>query len=311
MLSRVADTIYWLARYMERTNGILQAIRTNYIASQDEVKEFSWRPILITYSSLKPDEIDDIEKDTARVLKYMIVDRANPSSAYTYIVQSRENARSIQDNITKEVWQCLNDYYHFFRDADIEKEILHGDPVSAIDSLLKQGLIFTGMVDITMTRDEGFTYMNIGKFLERALQTTDMVKMKMGEFSLDSINMVEAPTMRYLLYSLFGYELYIKTYKGNFSSENVLQLVVYNSHFPHSILYCLERIYKYFERLNSESLQENYDQLDFLIGRTVNNIKYSNVNAQNPLMLQAFLHQTRTDIFEISSSLSKLYFGNT
>ena len=133
----------------------------------------------------------------------------------------------------------------------------------------------------------------------------------MGEFSLDSINMVEAPTMRYLLYSLFGYELYIKTYKGNFSSDNVLQLVVYNTHFPHSILYCLERIYKYFERLNAESLQENYDQLDFLIGRTVNNIKYSNVNAQNPQMLQAFLHQTRTDIFEISSSLSKLYFGNT
>jgi uncharacterized alpha-E superfamily protein len=311
MLSRVADTIYWLARYMERTNGILQALRTNYIASQDEIKEFSWRPLLITYSGLKGDEITDIERDSSKVLEYLIVDRTNGASAYNYIMQSRENARSIQDNITKEVWQCLNDFYHFIRNVDIERELKHGDPVSAIDQLIKQGLLFTGTVDNTMTRDEGFTYLNIGKFLERAVQTTDLIRMKMSEFNTDSKNMVEAPTMRYLLYSLFGYEMYIKTYKGNFTPENVLQLVVYNTHFPHSVLYCLERIYKYFERLNADSVQENYDQLDFLIGRTMNNIKYSNVNAHDPAMLNNFLHQTKNDLFDIGSSLSKLYFGNT
>ena len=311
MLSRVADTIYWMARYMERTNGILQTVRTNYIASQDEVSDFSWRPILLIYSGLKPDEISEIENDTAKVLEHLIVDRTQGASAYNYIMQSRENARSIQDNITKEVWQCLNDYYHFIRDAGIERELKAGDPVSAIDSLIRHGLLFTGTVDNTMTRDEGFTYLNIGKFLERAVQITDIIRMKMSEFKMGSESMVEGPTMRYLLYSLFGYELYIKTYKGNFTAENVLQLVVYNNHFPHSILYCLERIYKYFERLNAESVQENYDQLDFLIGKTMNNIKYSNVNADNPEMLNSFLHQTKNDLFDIGSSLSKLYFGNT
>lgn len=311
MLSRVADTIYWLARYMERTNGILQAIRTNYIASQDEVKEFSWKPLLVTYSSLKPAAIEEMNEDTTRVLMYLIIDKTNASSAYNYITQARENARSIQDNITKEVWQCLNDFYHFIRDAELEKEIQHGDPVSAIDSMLRHGLLFTGIVDNTMTRDEGFTYMNIGKFLERALQTTDMLRMKIGELAKDPRYMMEAPSMRYLLYSLFGYEMYIKTYKGNFSADNILQLIIYNSYFPHSILYCLDRIYKYFERLSGESVLENYDQLDFLIGRTVNNIKYSNLNANNPEMVGVFLKQTRQDVFEIGNSLSKLYFGNT
>ncbi len=311
MLSRVADTIYWLARYMERTNGILQVVRTNYIASQDEVKEFSWRPLLVTYSSLKADEIDEIVNDSSKVLDYLVLDRNNGASAYNYVMQARENARSIQDHITKEVWQCLNDFYHYIRDGDLDREIKHGDPVSAIDSLIRHGLLYTGVVDNTMIRDEGFTFMNIGKFLERALQTTDIVKMEIGEFAKGSKNMMEGPTMRYLLYSLYGYEMYIKTYKGNFSADNILQLVVYNNHFTHSVIYCLERIYKYFERLNAESLQENYDQLDFIIGRTVNNIKYSNVNPHDTELLHAFLKQTKLEIYEIGSSLSKLYFGNT
>ncbi len=311
MLSRVADTIYWLARYMERSNGILQVLRTNYIASQDEAKDFSWRPLLVTYTSLKPEEIEELEKDTTGILKYLTVDKTNGASAYNYIMQARENARSIQDHITKEVWQCLNDYYHFIRDAGIERQIQFGDPVSAIDSLIRHNILFTGMVDNTMTRDEGFTYLNIGKFLERALQTTDIVQMEIGEFTTGTKSMMEGSTLRYLLYSLSGFEMYIKTYKGNFSAENILQLVVYHSHFPHSILYCLERIYKYFERLHAESLQESYEQMDFIIGRTVNNLKYSNVDPQDPEMLHSFLQKTKNELFDIASSLSKLYFGNS
>jgi len=311
MLSRVADTIYWLARYMERTNGILQASRTNFIASQDGLQEFGWRPLLVTYTDLSPEEIGEMEYDTSRVLEYLIMDRANGSSAFNYVMQARENARSIQDHITKEVWQCLNDYYHFIRNANIAGELKHGDPVSAIDMIMRQGILYTGTVDNTMTRDEGFTYMNIGKFLERAIQTTDMVSMKLGEFSKDTKNILEGPSMRYLLYTLFGYEIYIKTYKGNFIADNILQLVVYNQHFPHSILYCLERIFKYFERLQADSVAENFDQLNFLIGKTMNNIKYSNVNAKDPEMLSGFLMQTKNEIFEIGSTLSKLYFGNS
>ena len=67
--------------------------------------------------------------------------------------------------------------------------------------------------------------------------------------------------LRYLLYSLFGFEVYLKTYKGNFTKKNVLDLILYNPDFPHSILYSMERLYKYFGRLRPESLPENYDQL--------------------------------------------------
>ena len=133
----------------------------------------------------------------------------------------------------------------------------------------------------------------------------------MNELQISQNDTYEAMKLRYLLYSLFGFEVYLKIYKGNFTIKNVLDLILYNPDFPHSILYSLERLYKYFGRLRSESLTENYERLEFLIGKTMNNIKYSNVNERDIKTLDAFLFQTRLDLFEISATFSKYYFGTT
>jgi len=311
MLSRVADTIFWLGRYMERTNGMLQAIRTQYIFSQDEANDFVWRPLLKIYGELSEEEIPEIEKSSASVLEYLIFSPVNSASAYNNVMQSRENARSIQDHITKEVWQCLNDYYHFIRNDELIKQIRFGDPVSAIDLLIKNGLLFTGTVDNTMTRGEGFTYMNIGRFLERAIHSADTTRIKLNELRSNQHEAAQAADLRYLLYSLFGFEVYLKTYKGHFTPRNVAELILYNPDFPHSILYSLVRLYKYFSRLRSESLPESYEQMEFLIGKTMNNIKYSNVHEGDLLALNAFLFKTRIDLFDIAAAFSKHYFGTT
>ena len=311
MLSRVADTIFWLGRYMERTNGMLQAIRTQYISSQDEANDFVWRPLLKIYGELPDEAIPDIEKSSSSVLEYLIFSSVNSASAYNNVMQSRENARSIQDHITKEVWQCLNNYYHFIRDDELKRQIRFGDPVSAIDLLITNSLLFTGTVDNTMTRGEGFTYMNIGKFLERAIHSADTSRLKINELNSNQHEAAQAADLRYLLYSLFGFEIYLKTYKGHFTTKNVAELILYNPDFPHSILYSVVRLYKYFTRLRSESLPENYEQMEFLIGKTMNNIKYSNVHEGDLLALNTFLFKTRIDLFDIAAAFGKYYFGTT
>ncbi len=225
MLSRVADTIYWLGRYMERTNGMLQAILTQYISLQDEANDYMWRPLLNIYGELKEEEIKEMQNSSSKALEYMIFSNTNSASAYNNVMFSRENARGIQDHITKEVWQCLNDYYHFIRSNALRKELSGADPVSAIDKLIRNGLLFTGTVDNTMTRGEGFTYINIGKFLERAIHTLDITRIKMNEVFINSKDGYEGFNLRYLLYSLFGFEVYLKEYKGNFTKKNVLDLI--------------------------------------------------------------------------------------
>ncbi|MEO6329423.1 MAG: alpha-E domain-containing protein [Ginsengibacter sp.] len=252
-----------------------------------------------------------VEKNSSKVLEYLIFNQVNSASAYNNVMQSRENARSIQDHITKEVWQCLNNYYHFIRSQDLRKQVTSGDPIYAIDLLITNGLLFIGTVDNTMTRGEGFTYLNIGKFLERAIHSADTTRIKMSALNDSQHEAAQAADLRYLLYSLFGFEVYLKTYKGNFTIKDVIELILYNPDFPHSILYSLERLYKYFARLRPESLPESYEQMEFLIGKTMNNIKYSNVNEGDILRINEFLFQTRVDLFDIAAAFSKYYFGTT
>ena len=311
MLSRVADSVFWMARYMERTNGTLRLLRTNYISSQDEVKDFSWQPLLRNYSDASAEEIEAIGNYSPRVLEHLLLDRNNGASAFNNITRARENARAVQDHITKEVWQCLNDYYHLIRDKQIHFQVQQGDPVTALDSLIHHGMLYHGTVDITMARGEGFNYLNIGKFLERAILSADMLNIKLTELNYNLQQPVEVPALRYLLYSLSGYELYLKTHRGNFQADHVLQQIIYNNSFPHSISYCLNQLFRYFERLETESLPESYKQLEFLIGRSMNNVKYSSIRPADSDGLKKFLQQTRNELFGIAAAFNQYYFGNS
>lgn len=311
MLSRVADSVFWMARYMERTNGTLRLLRTNYISSQDEVQEFSWQPLLRSYSDAPAKEIQAIGNDSPKVLEHLLLDRHNGASVFNNITRARENARAVQDHITKEVWQCLNDYYHLIRDKNIHVQLQQGDPVTALDSLIYHGMLYHGTVDITMARGEGFNYLNIGKFLERAILSADMLNIKLTELNYNLQQPVEVPALRYLLYSLSGYELYLKTHRGNFQADQVLQQVLYNDNFPHSVSHCLKQLFRYFERLETESLPESYKQLEFLIGRAMNNVKYSSIRLSDSEGLRNFLHQTRQELFGIAAAFNQYYFGNS
>src|SRR5580765_3161837 len=116
MLSRVAESVFWMARYMERTDGLLRVLRTNYIASQDEMLQLNWQSVLQTYGYLDVNEIEAIKYDTRAVLRYVMLDRDNDASLINNITRSRENARSVQDHITKEMWHALNSFYHLIRE---------------------------------------------------------------------------------------------------------------------------------------------------------------------------------------------------
>lgn len=311
MLSRVADSVFWMARYMERTNGMLRILRTNYISSQDEVKDFNWQTLLYNYSDAPATEIQALGNHSIQILSHILLDRNNGASVMNNITRARENARAVQDHITKEVWQCLNDYYHLIRSKGIQQQVQSGDPVTAMDSLIHHGMLYHGIVDVTMARGEGFTYLNIGKFLERAILSVDMLNIKLTELNYNLQQKVEVPALRYLLYSLSGYELYLKTHRGNFQVEPVLQQIIYNDNFPHSVSYCMKQLFRYFERLETESIPENYKQLEFLIGKTMNNVKYSNVQSSESEELRSFLRQLRQELTSIAAAFNQYYFGNS
>jgi uncharacterized alpha-E superfamily protein len=196
---------------MERSDGILRMLKVNYASSQDEGKDFSWKPVLRLFTYLDEAETSAMEKNTRASLKYMVIGKENHNSVLNIVIRARENARSVQDHITKELWQVLNDFYHTIKDSRLEYLLDKDDPITVIDNLIRHGLLYYATSDITMARGEGYSFMNIGKLLERALQSADIVDVKFSNLNGSFSKVSDITYWKYLLMSISAYELYIKS----------------------------------------------------------------------------------------------------
>lgn len=309
MLSRVADSLYWMSRYMERSDNILRMLKINYAASQDDVQEFSWLPILKIFTFLNEEQAKAMEYSTRDVLKFMVIGKDNPNSVLNIVTAARENGRSVQDHITKEMWQCLNDFYHNMRDWRLEEWLQKEDPVTVLDNLLKNGLLYFGTTDVTMARGEGNAFINIGKFLERAIQSADILDVKFSNLKSDADKIADTTYWKYLLMSISGYELYLKTYRSGFEARNVVEQVVLNDNFPRSVLFSVNRLQRYFERLKNDGNASAFSEIDFMIGKLKSSIRYSTVDTISGERLHVFLQESKKSLYEIGDALSQKYFA--
>ena len=157
MLSRVADSLYWLDRYMERTDAMIRVLRTNYVLSFDDGLNSlsSWRQLLNIFGYLPEDKLQEYEKDTTATMRFLITDVSNPNSLRSIISKARENARGAQDHITKEVWEQVNQVYHQVNDPSMEKR-LEEETLKVIDQLTEYTTLYYGVTASTMPRGNGW-----------------------------------------------------------------------------------------------------------------------------------------------------------
>jgi uncharacterized alpha-E superfamily protein len=300
-----------MSRYMERTDGILRMLKINYASSQDDVQTFSWQPVLKIFTFLNDEEASALAHNTRGVLQYMVIDKDNPNSVLNMVTLARENGRSVQDHITKEMWQCLNDFYHTVRQEKLAEWLQKDDPITILDMLIKLGVLYFGTTDITMARGEGNSFINIGKYIERAIQSADILDVKFSDSNYDMDEAKDTTYWKYLLLSISGYELYLKTYRGGFEARNVVGQVILNDQFPRSVIYSVNRLHRYFERLKNERNVNDFNQVDFMIGKLKSKVKFSTPESIFQEGLHQFLTETKNDLYVIGKTLSQNYFSYT
>lgn len=294
---------------MERTDGILRMLKINYASSQDDTQEFSWKPVLKIFTFLNEVEANALARDTRAVLLFMLVGKENPNSVLNIVTMARENGRSVQDHITKEMWQCINDFYHIMRQDKLVELLQQEDPISTLDNLIKHGLLYFGTTDVTMARGEGNSFINIGRFLERAIQTTDILDVKFSDMNYEMDKVTDTTYWKYLLMSISGYELYLKTYRGGFEAKNVVEQIVLNELFPRSVIYSINHLHRYFERLKTEGDKADFNQVDFMIGKIKSKVKFSTSESIVNEGLHHFLNETKKGLLDIGTNLNHNYFA--
>jgi uncharacterized alpha-E superfamily protein len=308
MLSRVAESLYWISRYIERTDGMLRMLKIKYASSQDAVSEFSWSPVVRIFCGPDCEGFEDIEFSSRPVLQFMVTDKSNPNSIINIISQVRQNARSVQDHITIDVWQCLNEYYHTINDPRLIIRLKKDDPISVLDTLIKQGMLFYGTTEITMARNEGSSFMRVGRYLERGIQSVNILDVKFGSVGHNPHLLTNTNYWKHLLLSIGGYELYLKTYRKGIEAENVLEQVVLNTEFPRSVIYSMNQLTKYSERLKLDG-QTNNGDLSFIIGRLQSKVKYSSIKGLKQSELHLYLSEIKAEMYSIGNAFNQTYFS--
>ncbi|RYZ47232.1 MAG: alpha-E domain-containing protein [Sphingobacteriales bacterium] len=298
-----------MTRYMERSDGILRMLKVNYASSQDEGKDFSWKPVLRLFTYLDEADTIAIEKDTRAAIKFMVIGKENHNSILNILTRARENARSVQDHITKELWQALNDFYHSIKDTRLERLLEKDDPITVIDNLIRDGLLYSATSEVTMARGEGYSFMNIGKLLERAIQSADIVDVKVSNINSNYSKVSDITYWKYLLMSISAYELYIKTYRGGFEPKNVVEMIILNKNCPRSVIYSLDHIHRYFERFRNENNLESFQKMDFMIGKLKSKILYSTPDTIMEQNLHEYLIDIKKDLHQIANGLNQYYFA--
>jgi uncharacterized alpha-E superfamily protein len=310
MLSRIADSMFWMTRYVERTDGILRMLKINFITSLDRTSErnFSWQPVLKVFSHMSDEQIAAFSHSSDDVLRYMITSKENHNSIRNIIARARENARGMQDHITKEAWECMNEFYHHVNSPDIENAIENDEQIVMLSALIDRCLLFYGVAEVTMPRGQGWNYMNLGKFIERGIQTVDILDVKFNDISYDLNDSADIPYYRNLLLSLSGYELYLKSYRTGLDSQNVVDMTLLNINFPRSVLYCLVRLDRVIRGMTDEN-KEVTAKLQKSFGRLRSMVEFSDIESISKRGLHDFLRDVKKDLYEVSTALSQGYFA--
>jgi uncharacterized alpha-E superfamily protein len=151
--------------------------------------------------------------------------------------------------------------------------------------------------------------MNIGKLLERAIQSADIVDVKFSNIHTGFSNVSDITYWKYLLMSISAYELYIKTYRGGFEPKNVVEMIILNKNFPRSVIYSLDHIHQYFSRFRNEQNLDSYQKMDFMIGKLKSKILYSTPDTIMEQNLHQYLLDIKKDLHQIANGFNQHYFA--
>ena len=263
----------------------------------------------LSFTSLKEEQITELENQPELVLKKILIDADNANSLKILVNKARENARGMQDHITKEVWEQVNGMYHLVNHPSVLTSLTSYQGPEVVELFKKQCVMYTGISEITMSRGMGWQFMNLGKFVERCLQTI-MLTQKQLEF-LDSgekeIN--DILKWRYLLLSLSGYEQHLKNYRSAEHNYNALHQVLLNENFTRSVVYSLKHIDYCLNYITSSNKNEETNNLLRQFGRLSGKVKFMELRKYDNSTLQPFLQEIKSELLDFSTRLAQHFFS--
>jgi len=230
MLSRIAESLFWIGRYIERSDGTARILDVHLQLLLEDPwidEDTACRSLMGVMGSFPPAEVEHVTRSD--VLTSLAVDRTNPSSIAYAVQASRENARRAREIVSTELWETLNTTYSRMP-RRINNEKVH----EFFQWVRERSALAVGMTDSSTSRDEAWQFLALGRSIER----TDMTARLLATRSLTEAS---GPSWTTILRSCGAYEAYLRTYRGMPSASNAAEFLLLDRLFPRSVIYSIAR----------------------------------------------------------------------
>jgi len=197
--------------------------------------------------------------------------------------------------------------YHQVNQPSLPSKLRSDQAIKIVEALARSTVLFTGITDNTMSRGLGWNFMQLGKYIERCLQTIAITNKQLQRNGFnEEVN--DILQWRHLLFSLSGYELHLKTYRSADHINNVLHQVLLNESFTRSVFYSLVRVSHYLENIMIIHEDQNKDLLR-VFGRMFSKVRYLDIRSMDKTTTQKFLTEVQYDLLSFSNQLAQYYFS--
>ena len=312
MLSRVAESISWMSRYIERADNVARIMDANYHMILDLPAGIGeqWEPLVATTGDddLFKEYYDDFNQDT--VIRFLTFDERNPNSILSCLKMARENARSVREWISSEMWLQVNTFYLMVKEAsrwDGGIELPHEFFVD----IMTASHLFAGLAENTMTHDEGWEFARLGRMLERADKTARIIDVKYF-ILLPSVDYVGTPYDHILwasiLRSASAFEMYRKRY-GQIAPDQIIEFLLLDAEFPRAIHHCLIMAELSLRNISGTMRGRFTNRAEKALGRLLSDLDYTQIEEIKAIGLHEFIDDLQTRLNKVGEIVHETFFA--
>jgi len=312
MLSRVADSIYWLNRYIERAENVARFIDVNLHLMLDLPAGTTeqWAPLVDTTGDEELFQERYGEATRENVVAFLTVDTDNPNSIYACLRAARDNARSVREIIASEMWEQVNTFYLMVRDAAAQGRVM-ADPHAFFTEVKMASHLFVGITEVTMSHNEGWHFGRLGRMLERADKTSRILDVKYF-ILLRSVQDVGTPfddvQWAAVLRSASAFEMYRKRH-GRISPKAVVEFLLLDREFPRAIQYCLLAVRDSLHAISGTTIGSFRNPPEKLLGQLCSDLSFTSVDEIIDAGLHEYLDNLQTRMNHVAAGIYETFFA--
>lgn len=311
MLSRVADSVYWMSRYVERAENVARFIDVNFQLMLDEAGgDRQWLPLVNTSG-----DHEDFNKrygaaTQENVINFLTFDTANSNSILSCLRHARENARTVREIISSEMWLQINRFYLKIKSAAEDPNWL--DSANEFFTQVKDAShLFSGITDATMAHNEAWHFCRLARMLERADKTSRMLDVKYY-ILLRSAEDVGSPfddiQWAAVLRSASAFEMYRKRH-GRISPQGVVEFLILDREFPRAIQFCLVAARDSLHAISATPLGTFRYQPEKLLGQLCSDLSFASLEEIIGHGLHEYLDDLQTKVNAVGTGIFETFFA--